>query len=138
MPIDRISSEIIDRLALSGTKRAEISPSYRNQALRTLARAMHLAVEWKVMQQVPRIRLEEESERMELITPEREELLLQHAGPTLRAVITVVQDTGGRPDEVFRLRVEDIDWEPGTSSIVMGRRRSRSDACRSVIAWSKS
>jgi integrase len=111
MPIDRISSEIIDRLALSGTKRAQISPSYRNQALRTLARALHLAVEWKVVQQAPRVHLEEETGREELITPEREKLLLRHAGPTLRFVIITVQDTGGRPDEIFRLRVEDIDWE---------------------------
>jgi integrase len=111
MATDRISSEVIDRLTLSGIKRAKISSSYRNQALRTLARALHLAVEWKVMHQVPRIYLEEESQREELISPEREKLLLQHAGPTLRAVIISVQDTGGRPDEIFRLRVEDIDWE---------------------------
>ena len=111
MTIDRIGSEIIDRLALSGTNRAQISPSYRNQALRTLARALHLGVEWKLIQQAPRIHLEEESGRVELLTPEREKLLLQHAGPTLRAVILMVQDTGGRPDEIFRLRVEDIDWE---------------------------
>jgi len=111
MAIDRIGSEIIDRLTLSGIKRKEISPSYRNQALRTLARALHLAVEWKVMHEAPRIHLEEENEREELITPGRERLLLQYAGKTLRAVIVMVQDTGGRPDEIFRLRVEDIDWE---------------------------
>jgi integrase len=111
MAIDRIGNEIVDRLTLSGIKRAEVSPSYRNQALRTLSRALHLAVEWKVIYQVPRIHLEQESGREELITPEREKRLLQHAGPTLRAVIINVQDTGGRPDEIFRLRVEDIDWE---------------------------
>ena len=111
MAIDRIGSEIIDRLTLSGVKKKEISPSYRNQALRTLARALHLAVEWKVMREAPRIHLEAENEREELITPERERLLLRHAGKTLRAVIVMVQDTGGRPDEIFRLRVEDINWE---------------------------
>jgi integrase len=70
-----------------------------------------LASEWKVLQHVPRIHLEQENGREELITPERERLLLRYAGPTLRAVLIIVQDTGARPDEVFRLRLEDIDWE---------------------------
>ncbi len=111
MPINSIGSELIDRLNLSGIKRSEISKSYRNQALRTLSRALHLAVEWKVMHQVPRVHLEQESGREELVTPEREKLLLEHAGATLRAVIIGVQDTGGRPDEIYCLRVEDIDWK---------------------------
>lgn len=111
MAIDRIGSEIIDCLTLSGIKQAKVSPSYRNQALRTLSRALHLAVEWKVIYQVPRIHLEQENGREELITAEREKLLLRHAGPTLRAVIIIVQDTGARPDEAFRLRIEDIDWD---------------------------
>lgn len=111
MTIDRINSEIIDRLKIRGVKQAEVSAAYRNQAMRTLSRALNLTVEWKVINQAPRIHLEPEDEREELITPEREERLLQHAGPTLRDVIILCQDTGGRPDEIFRIRVEDIDWQ---------------------------
>jgi integrase len=54
------------------------------------------------------VHLESENEREELITPEREALLLKHAGQRLTGVITMVQDTGGRPEEIFRIRVEDI------------------------------
>jgi integrase len=111
MPIDRITSEIVDRLALSCIYREKMSPSYRNQALRTLSRALHLAVEWKVINQAPRIHLEVENEREELITPDREQALLKHAGPILRDVIIVCQDTGARPEEIFRLRIEDIHWD---------------------------
>ncbi len=111
MAIDRITSEITDRLAISGVKRDKLSASYRNQALRTLSRALHLAVEWKVINQAPRVHLEPENEREELITPDREQALLKHAGPTLRDVIIVCQDTGARPEEIFRLRIEDINWE---------------------------
>lgn len=75
MPLDRITSEIIDRLALSGIDREKMSPSYRNQALRTLSRALHLAVEWKVINQAPHVHLETENECEELITPNREQAM---------------------------------------------------------------
>lgn len=107
-PIDRITSDMIDRLKFVGKKKSEVSPAYRNQARRTLSRILHLAVDWKVMPNCPRVHLERENEREQLITPEGEALLLQHAGPTLRDVIVLVQDTGARPEEVFRIRVEDV------------------------------
>ena len=115
MKLDQITSETIDRLPLKGGKREHLSPSYRNQALRTLSRLLHLAEEWKVIQRAPRVHLETENEREELITPERERLLLAHAGPKLRDVVILCQDTGGRPEEIFRMRIEHIDW--GTRTI---------------------
>ena len=114
MKLDQITSETIDRLPLKGGKREQLSPSYRNQALRTLSRALHLAEEWKVIYRAPRVHLETEAEREELITPERERLLLAHAGPKLRDVIILCQDTGGRPEEIFRMRIEEIDWATRT------------------------
>lgn len=113
MPLDRITSEITDCLAFCGSKRKDLSASYRNQALRTLSRALHLAVEWKMISQAPPVHLEAENEREELITREREQALLKHAGPTLRDVIIMSQDSGARPEEIFRLRIEDIDWSEG-------------------------
>jgi integrase len=111
MPLDQITSEATDRLRFTGTRRKELSASYRNQGLRTLSRALHLAVQWKVISHAPRIHLAAENEREEMITPEREEALLKHAGPTLGDVIIVCQDTGARPEEVFRMCIEDIDWD---------------------------
>lgn len=110
MRMNQVTSGIIDRLRLSGASAEEISPSYRNQALRTLRRAFGLAAEWQFIRQIPRVHLDQENERDELITPERERLLLEHSGPTLTAVIIFVQDTGARPEEIFRMRVEDLDW----------------------------
>lgn len=134
MNIDNITSEIIDRLPLSGSKRKNISPSYRNQALRTLARALHLAREWKVLQHVPRIHLEQENGREELITPERERLLLRYAGPTLRAVLILVQDTA--PDlmnySAFLWRMS--TGNAGRSSTATARQRSQKGTCRLATA----
>lgn len=56
----------------------------------------------------PKVHLEPENEREELMTPEREALLLKHAGRTLGDVIIMVQDTGARPEEIFRIRIENI------------------------------
>jgi integrase len=110
MKLDRITSETIDRLPLKGKKRENLSPSFRNQALRTLSRLLHLAEEWKVINRAPRVHLEPENEREELIAPDREQLLLKHAGPKLRDVVVLCQDTGGRPEEIFSLRIENINW----------------------------
>jgi integrase len=106
--IDRITSDMIDRMKFVGKKKIEVSAAYRNQARRTLSRILHLAVDWKIMPNCPRVHLEPENERDELITPEREAVLLKHAGQTLADVIIMVQDTGGRPEEVFRIRIEDV------------------------------
>jgi len=111
MRIDQISTEIIDRAQLQGTTRADISGAYKNQALRTLSRALNLAAEWKLINRAPRVHLEPENEREEMITSAREKLLLQHAGLILSDVIMCAQDTGARPNEVFRIRVENIDWQ---------------------------
>jgi integrase len=75
---------------------------------------MHLAEEWKVINRAPRVHLEPENEREELITAEREELLLKHAGPKLRDVIILCQDTGGRPEEIFCITIENINWDART------------------------
>lgn len=77
------------------------------RAVRCLA-SFHLAVDWKIMPYCPKVHLEPENEREELMTPEREALLLKHAGRTLGDVIIMVQDTGARPEEIFRIRIENI------------------------------
>ena len=107
-PVDRITSDMIDRLKFVGKKKNDVSAAYRNQVRRTLSRILHLAVDWKIMPNCPKVHLETENERDELITPEREALLLNHAGQTLADVIIMLQDTGARPEEIFRIRIEDV------------------------------
>jgi integrase len=86
------------------------SPSYVNQALRTLRRLLGKAVEWKVIAVAPTVRLMEEVGRELTIDPETEAKLLAVAKQPLKDVLVVIQDTGMRPEEVFRIRIENIDW----------------------------
>jgi integrase len=104
MALDSITTEEVDRLPLSG------SPSYVNQALRTLRRLLGKAVEWKVIVVAPRIRLLPEPERQQVLDPESEAKLLAVGKQPLNDVMVIIQDAGMRPDEVFRIRIENIDF----------------------------
>ncbi len=104
MNLDRITTEELDSLALAG------SPAYVNQALRTLRRLLGKAVEWKVIAVAPTVKLMKEVGRELTIDPETEAKLLAVARQPMKDVLIVIQDTGMRPDEVFRIRIENIDW----------------------------
>jgi hypothetical protein len=58
----------------------------------------------------PRIKLLKEHGREILIDPQTEATLLAAAKQPLRDVIVIVQDTGMRPQDVFRLRWEHVNW----------------------------
>jgi integrase len=104
MTLDRITAEETDSLSLTG------SPSYVNQALRTLRRLLGKAAEWNVLTVAPRIKLLKELGREQTIDPETEAKLLRVAGQPMKDVLIMIQDTGLRPEEVFRIRAENIDW----------------------------
>jgi integrase len=105
MTLDRINAEEVDQLQLSG------SPSYVNQALRTLRRVLGKAVEWKVLMAAPKIRLAEEPERRQALDPDSERLLLAVGKQPLNDVLMIIQDAGLRPSEVCRIRIENIEFE---------------------------
>lgn len=104
MALDRITTEDVDSLRFGG------SPSYVNQGLRTLRRLLGKAVEWKVIPVAPRIRLLKELGREQTIGPEDEAKLLAAGKQPMKDVLIIIQDTGMRPDEVFRIRIQNIDW----------------------------
>ena len=104
MNLDRITTEELDSLALAG------SPSYVNQALRTLRRLLGKAVEWKVIAVTPAVSLMKEVGRELTIDPETEAKLLAVAKQPMKDVLIMIQDTGMRPEEVFRIRIENINW----------------------------
>jgi integrase len=104
MNLDRITTEELDSLAVGG------SASYINQALRTLRRLLGKAVEWKVIGVAPTVKLMEEVGRELTIDPETEAKLLAVARQPMKNVLIIIQDTGMRPEEVFRIRIENIDW----------------------------
>ena len=64
MNLDRITTEELDSLAFAG------SPSYVNQALRTLRRLLGKAAEWKVIAVAPGAKLMKEVGRELTIDPE--------------------------------------------------------------------
>jgi integrase len=104
MTLDRITTEEVDSLGFEG------SPSYVNQALRTLRRLLGKSVEWKVIATAPRISLLKELGREQTIDLDTEAKLLSVGKQPMRDVLIIIQDTGMRPDEVFRIRAENIDW----------------------------
>lgn len=104
MTLDRITTEEVDSLGLTG------SPSYVNQAFRTLRRRLlGKAVEWNVIGMAPRIKVLKEMGREETIDSDSEAKLLAVAKQPMKDVLIISQDTGLRPEEVFRIRVENID-----------------------------
>jgi integrase len=100
----------------------ECSAQYTNQALRTLKRMLSKAKEWKLIRDVPKIRLSKAYGRDTLIDSQTERTLLQslsepvkhkrtrRARTQLRDILVIAQDTGMRPKEIFRMRIEYIDW----------------------------
>jgi integrase len=98
------------------------SPQYTNQALRTLKRMLSKAVEWKLMRLAPKIKLVKVRGRDALIDPKTESILIeklqepvrhprtQRLREQLRDILIIAQDTGMRPSEIFRVRIEHIDW----------------------------
>ncbi len=58
----------------------------------------------------PRIRLLKELGREQTIDPESEAKLLAVAKQPVKDILIIIQDTGLRPEEVFRIRIENIDW----------------------------
>jgi integrase len=75
-----------------------------------LRRLLGKAVEWKVIVVAPRIRLLPEPERQQILDPDSEAKLLAVGKQPLNDVMVIIQDAGMRPDEVFRIRVENIDF----------------------------
>jgi len=67
------------------------SPSYVNQALRTVRRLLGKAVEWNVIATAPRIRLLKELGREQTIDPESEAKLLAVGKQPLKDVLIITQ-----------------------------------------------
>jgi integrase len=67
------------------------------------------AQEWRLIHNAPRLKLLEENGREVVIDTETEAKLLAHLRQPASDVFITVQDTGLRPDEVFRMRVENIN-----------------------------
>jgi integrase len=100
------------------------SPSNANQALRTLSRMLNYAAEVGYLRAAPKIPLRKENERIVVIEPWLEDLLLEKAPNPLHAVMTIMLDCGMRPDEVCRMRWEHVYFGDRQIYIPYGKTRN--------------
>ncbi len=101
----------------------ECSAHYTNRALRTLKRMFSKAIEWRVVREQPKFKLAKAYGRDTKISVAAEKLLLEKLSEPIKNkrnarmrenvhnVFIVAQDTGMRPSEIFRLRIENLDFE---------------------------
>jgi integrase len=87
------------------------SGSNANCALRTLRRMLSLARDSEYITNVPKIALRKERERSATYSAELEKALIDVAPQPLRDVFIITQDSGLRPDEVIRMRWENVLWD---------------------------
>jgi integrase len=133
MPLDQITKEVVECTHFTrpvidrstGEQTSEVvpcSPTYTNQAIRTLKAMLGKAEEWKLIDRAPKITALKAKTRDRLIDAESEvKLQKAHKEPMKNArtrrlrdqawlFLVILQDTGMRPDEVFPMRIEDIHW----------------------------
>ncbi len=104
------------------TTTVECSAQYTNQALRTLRRMLSKAKEWKLITTIPKVKMSKAYGRDTLIDPATERTLLdgletpvkhrrtRRLREQIRDFLVIAQDTGMRPKEILRMRIEHIDW----------------------------
>ena len=111
--LDKITSEkAADFAAWRKSKGLQVSSV--NSSLQVLRRVLRLALEWGVLEQVPRIKmLPGERHREHVVTPDEEARYLAAATEPLASIAVILLDTGLRPDECYRLEWQSISWANG-------------------------
>jgi integrase len=120
--------EITDQHAAQyAAKRGGLSPSTVNCGLRTLRRALSLAVQWGKLDRMPKITLAKGERQRERVLTEKEVKAYLDACPQpWKDAATIMLGTGMRPGEVFALRWENIllNGSGGLLQITQGKSRA--------------
>ena len=104
-----------------------------NSSIRVLRRILNLAVEWGLVESITKLALlPGEHHRERVVTPDEEQRYLGAASPVLADVVTILADTGMRPDECYRLRWEEITWANGRNGSLLVT-RGKTVAARRVL-----
>jgi integrase len=104
MRLDNITRDELTALRFTG------GPSNANNAFRVARLMLGKAREWGMVGAIPRVKLAKEKRRSRMIGPVEEEALLKVAKPSLRDTLILIDDSGMRPEEIFRMRKDLIDW----------------------------
>jgi integrase len=91
-----------------------------NSSLRVLRRVLRVAAEWGASPSAPKLKLfPGERQRERVISLNEEARYLTAAPDLLAAIVTILADTGMRPEECFRLRWESVTWTNGRHGTVL-------------------
>ena len=115
--LHEITPESIEEFVQARSR--EVGPSSVNGSLRTLRRALRLALEWKLIDKVPKIKLlTTEHSREFVINEELLKKMLAHEDSTelLEKLLPFLIDTGLRISESLALRWEHVGLEPKQGS----------------------
>lgn len=113
--LEEIDASEVDMLRFSG------SGANANCALRTLRRMLSLACDWEIIDRKPRIKLRKEVERTAVFDADMEERFLKVARQPLRDVFLISHDSGLRPEEVIRMRWENVLWKKNLIYVPNGK-----------------
>lgn len=110
-----------------GSKKRLVSPATVNRELTTLKKILNMAVDDELIQHNPSRKVQpfpEEVPDVHILTFEEEFKYLALAGETLKSVAIIMLGQGMRPDEVFRMTYEKLDFANRTIVIVRGKTRN--------------
>jgi integrase len=96
-----------------------------NRELRVLRRALRLAVEWREIAAAPKVKMAgNEVRRERVVSDEDFSRYLSCAAPLLADVVTILNETGLRPDECHRLEWRDIDLRHNCLFVRIGKTKA--------------
>jgi integrase len=78
---------------------------------RTVFELRSLAQEWGILQNAAKVKLRRENMRSRTFSADQEKAVLAVAPQPLHDVFIICQDSGLRPDEIIRLRWDNILWD---------------------------
>jgi integrase len=124
LSLDKVNGQHATQFA---ARNSSLSPSTVNCGLRTLRRALSLAVEWGKLDKMPRIPLAKGERQRERVLMDSEiKAYLANCRQPWKDAATMILGTGMRPGEVYRLRWESVllNGSGGLIQVIDGKSRA--------------
>jgi integrase len=122
-PVKRVKKQ-----GAAATTDKALKPATVNRELATLKMLLNYFIKSDVLTKanpVSRVKfLAENNEQMRVLTRDEERLYLMAASQPLQDVATLMVETGARPEEIFRLRRENVNLEQGYLSVPFGKTKA--------------